>query len=99
MPRFTELNGVIFTEDAMAIAVIGTITVNGAKQNSTLTEVKSEMARQAQMLGGNGVIRFNYTQRADTAMKNIFSLKWDTERLVLTGDVVRFDTDPRESNS
>lgn len=95
MAFFTESQGVIFTEDSLDLPVIGSLRVQAATQNTTLAEVKAEMARKALALGGNGVVRYAYTQKADKPLKNIFSFKWDTERLTLTGDVVRFEQDPR----
>lgn len=95
MTHFTEVNGVYFTESSLAMNVLGRIEVRAATQNTTLTQVKEELAFKAKALGGNGVINFKYGQKADTPLKNIFSFKWDTERMTATGDVVTFEADPR----
>lgn len=94
--RITEQDGVFFTEGAFRLPILGRLEVRAATQNSTLFDLKKEMAQKALVLGGNGVMNFHYSQRADKPLKNVFSLKWDTERLVATGDVVSFDEDPRE---
>jgi len=98
MTRFTESDGVLFTEESLNLVLLGSLHVKAPRQNTTLSELKADMARQAKVLGGNGVIEFRYSQRADSPLKNVFSFKWDTERLVGTGKVVLFEGDPRTEN-
>ena len=91
MTRFTDTDGVAFTEDILEAPVIGSLRVRARRQNATLLELKVEMARQARALGGNAIMRFTYTQSADSPLRNVLSLRWDTERLIGTGDVIRID--------
>ena len=95
MLRFTESDGVLFTESSMDLQVLGKLSVTAPTQNTLLSDLKLEMAKRAKAMGGNGIINFTYNQKADKPFKNVFSLKWDTERLHGTGDVVFFETDPR----
>lgn len=94
MPRFTKQDGVFFTEDAIEGRVLAKLSVRAPSQNSLLTDLKREMARQAKGFGGNCIVRFTYSQRADSPLKNVFSFKWDTERLVGTGDVIQLSEEP-----
>lgn len=86
--RFTVQDDVVFCESKLEGREIGSITEKAAKQNTTLTEVKRLMAQRAKSLGGDAVINFAYTQKADRG-RNL--LKWDTERIVCTGIVVQLD--------
>ena len=95
MTRYTECDGVFFTEDSVEIEVIKQLVIKAPNQNTSLLQMKQEMARQVRLLGGNGVVRYSYVQKADKPLKNVFSFKWDTERLTLTGEAVKFDGDPR----
>ena len=88
MARFTEFDGVTFTEANLELESLGEILVRSRGQNSSLRDLKQEMAEEAKSLGGNCIMNFQYSQRADSPLKNVFSLKWDSERLVGTGDVV-----------
>jgi len=96
MPRFTEVNGVIFTEDNLDVAVIGDLHVRAMTQNTNLADVKKEAAAEAKRLGGNGVINYKYSQKADNPLKDAFWIKWDSERITITGQVVFFESDPRD---
>lgn len=95
MARFTEVDGVFFTEDHVELSVLGQIDAIAPTQNSTLSDVKKVLAQKAKSLGGNGVIDFVYGQKADSPLKNVFSFRWDTERMKASGKVVKFDGDPR----
>lgn len=92
--RFTHVDGVYFTEQELPGQVLGKIRVAAPTQNTTLSEVKKEMARKARALGGNCVAHFQYGQKAD----RFFSWRWDTERIVGTGNVVFIDPPPTEVN-
>ncbi len=54
------------------------------------------MAAEAKRLGGNGVMDFRYSQKADRGA-NLF--KWDTERLNLTGTLVVLSVEPEVSQT
>jgi hypothetical protein len=88
LTRFTESQGIYFTEERIELKSLGHIEIRARGQNSLLSELKSEMAASARALGGNCIMQFTYVQKADSPLKNIFSLKWDTERLVGSGEVV-----------
>jgi hypothetical protein len=77
------------------MSVLGEVDAVAPTQNSNLTDVKKVLARKAQELGGNGIIDFKYAQKADSPLKNVFSFRWDTERLRASGKVVKFESDPR----
>ena len=93
MARFTEFDGVTFTEANLDLEPIEEIIIRSRGQNSSLRDLKREMATKAMSLGGNCIMSFHYSQRADTPLKNVFSFKWDTERLVGTGVVVSLPED------
>ncbi|CAB4690462.1 unannotated protein [freshwater metagenome] len=63
-------------------------------QNTNLAETKKLMAAEAKRLGGNGVMDFRYSQKADRGA-NLF--KWDTERLNLSGTLIILSTEPEVS--
>lgn len=96
MPRFTEVDGVFFTESDLDLEVKGQLHVRARTQNTNLAEVKKEAAAEAKRLGGNGVINYTYSQKADNPLKDAFWIKWDSERITITGQVVFFESDPRE---
>ena len=96
MPRFTEVNGVFFTESSLDLKVIGELKVRAMTQNTNLAEVKKEAAAEAMRLGGNGVMNYTYSQKADNPFKDAFWIKWDSERITITGQVVKFEEDPRD---
>ena len=50
MPRFTEVNDVIFTEDNLDVAVIGDLHVRAMTQNTNLADVKKEAAAEVKGL-------------------------------------------------
>ncbi|MSY63307.1 MAG: hypothetical protein F2662_04100 [Actinobacteria bacterium] len=59
-----------------------------------MAETKKLMAAEAKRLGGNGVMDFRYSQKADRGA-NLF--KWDTERLNLSGTLIILSTEPEVS--
>ena len=89
--RFTVQDGVVFCEGTLEGAHIQDIKEIGATQNTTLLELKAKMAVKAKSMGGNVIINFTYSQKADR-MKNIF--KFDSERLTCTGKVIHMDQPP-----
>jgi hypothetical protein len=90
----TKVDGVYFSEGTLEGQVIGPIVVKAPTQNTNLAETKKLMAAEAKRLGGNGVMDFRYSQKADKGA-NLF--KWDTERLNLTGTVVVLGVEPEVS--
>jgi hypothetical protein len=94
-PFFTEVDGVVFCEESLEGRVIGPIQEFGATQNTILGDVKKLMAAKARQMGGNAVINFTYTQKAD---KGLHLFKWDKERLNCKGVVVFLDQKPEKSS-
>ncbi|MEI7420208.1 MAG: hypothetical protein WCK24_05020 [Actinomycetes bacterium] len=94
MAYITKVDGVYFSEGTLEGQVIGPIVVKAPTQNTNLAETKKLMAAEAKRLGGNGVMDFRYSQKADKGA-NLF--KWDTERLNLTGTVVVLGVEPEVS--
>ena len=90
----TKVDGVFFSEGSFEGQVIGPIAVKAPTQNTNLAETKKLMAAEAIRLGGNGVMDFRYSQKADRGA-NLF--KWDTERLNLTGTLVVLSVEPEVS--
>jgi len=90
----TLVDGVYFSEGTLEGKQLGPILVKAPTQNTNLAETKKLMAAEAKRLGGNGVMDFRYTQKADRGA-NLF--KWDTERLNLTGTVVLLSVEPEVS--
>lgn len=82
--------GVFFTEGVVQAAVHprGRIQVEINRQNSNLTEVKTEMAHEATAKGANVIQNFEYGQKAHKWSDLVFSLKWDTEGWRGTGDAI-----------
>jgi hypothetical protein len=93
---FTEVDGILFTEGNLEGKVLGPIKEFGATQNTVLGDVKKLMAAKARMMGGNAVINFTYTQKAD---RGLHLLKWDRERLNCSGVVIVLSEDPRKQTS
>jgi hypothetical protein len=85
------VDGVYFAEGDLEGTVIGPISVKAPTQNSNLTECKKLMAAEALRLGGNGIADFRYSQKADRGA-NLF--KWDTERLNLSGTLMKLSVLP-----
>lgn len=85
------VDGVYFSEGSLEGQVIAPIVVKAPTQNTNLAETKKLMAAEAKRLGGNGVMEFRYSQKADKGA-NLF--KWDTERLILSGSVVQLTVLP-----
>jgi hypothetical protein len=82
--------GVFFTEGIVQQAghPCGAIKVEISRQNSNLSQVKSEMARQAKAKGANVIQVFRYGQKAHKWWELIFTFKWDTESWYGNGDAV-----------
>jgi|ERR1035437_3620325 hypothetical protein len=85
-------DGVFFTEGIMrGGSPIGDhIEVEISRQNSNLTEVKTEMARQAKARGANVIQNFRYGQKAHQWWELVFTFKWDTESWHGSGDALNF---------
>ena len=94
MVHFTEVNGVIFCEKKLAGDRIGPISIKAPSQNSTLTELKAEMAVRAKAMGGDAIVNFTYGQKADKGMSLFNPFKWDTERHTGSGDVIKLHERP-----
>ena len=94
MAYVTKVDGVYFSEGTFEGQVIGPIVLKAPTQNTNLAETKKLMAAEAKRLGGNGVMEFRYSQKADRGA-NLF--KWDTELLNLTGTVVLLSVEPEVS--
>ena len=91
--RFTTQDGVVFCESTLEGEKIQEIKEIGSTQNTTLLDVKKRMAAKAKSIGGNAIINFTYSQKADR-MKNIF--KFDSERQTCTGTVIRMENPPTQ---
>ena len=94
MVHFTEVNGVIFCEQNLPGEVVGPISIKAPSQNSTLAELKVEMANRAKAMGGDAIVNFKYGQKADKGMSLFNPFKWDTERQTGSGDVVKLQERP-----
>jgi hypothetical protein len=83
-------DGVFFTEGVArgGSQTGGRIEVEISRQNSNLTEVKTEMARQAKARGANVIQNFQYGQKAHQWWELIFTFKWDTESWHGSGDAL-----------
>ena len=82
--------GVFFTEGVVQAPAQprGRIQVEISRQNSNLTEVKNEMARQATAKGANVIQNFQYGQKAHKWWELVFTFKWDTESWHGAGDAI-----------
>ena len=94
MARVTLVDGIYFSEGALEGTFIGSIEVKAPTQNTNLAETKKLMSAEAKRMGGDGVMDFRYSQKADRGT-NLF--KWDTERLNLTGTLVHLTVIPEVS--
>lgn len=90
----TLVDGVYFTEGTLEGEALGQITLKAPTQNTTLAECKKLLAAKARLSGANAVTQFQYSQRADKGA-NLF--KWDTERLNLSGMLVKIHDLPNLS--
>lgn len=86
MAFVSQVQGVYFSEGALDGTVIGPVEVRAATQNTTLATVKIELANKALAMGGDAVINYSYSQRADRGA-NLF--KWDSERIYASGIVIK----------
>ena len=60
----TEHEGVFFTEGRISDGVkLGELKVESRKQNTNLTQLKTQMASRVKQLGGNALENFNYVQQ------------------------------------
>ena len=89
MPKFTELDGVFFTEETLELQVLGQVKAQGTSQNTSLLEVKRRAAQKVKELGGNALMEHRYSQKADSVLKDIFWIKRDSERVTITGSAVK----------
>jgi len=64
------------------------LVVEISRQNSNLTEVKRELAREAADAGATVIANFRYGQRAHPWWELIFTFKWDTESWHGEGDAL-----------
>ena len=79
----TEHEGVFFTEEPILDCVkLGELKVDSRKQNTNLTQLKSQIATQVKQLGGNALENFKYVQQG-----TVFSFS-DT-RWRVTGNAVK----------
>jgi hypothetical protein len=79
----TEHEGVFFTEEPILDCVkLGELKVDSRKQNTNLTQLKSQIATQVKQLGGNALENFKYVQQG-----TVFSFS-DT-RWRVTGTAVK----------
>jgi hypothetical protein len=88
---FTEVDGVVFCENELEGNFIAEIREVGSTQNTTLADVKKQMAVKARYLGGDAIINFSYVQKAD---RGLHLLKWDKERINCSGKVIRLLNHP-----
>lgn len=84
----TLQDDIFFTEKSIPSSnVIKHIKVEISRQNSSLSEIKSAMARDAKSCGANVVMNFKYGQSAHKGLK-LISFKWDSESWHGEGDAV-----------
>lgn len=91
MPRSTEVDGVVFSEEPHEFPSLGSILIKAPTQNTPLSELKRQAAAEAKRLGGNAVVAYTYGQKADATLKDVFGFRWDSERITVTGVVVKLD--------
>ena len=78
-----------FTEGELQGTVLGPVSVRMNRQNTSLTDVKQAMAREAQAKGANAVARFKYGQKAQRPWEQVFTLRWDSVRWFGEGVLVK----------
>lgn len=62
MPKFTEVNGVFFIESTLETESLGNVSVRAATQNTSLGEVKKEVAARVKYMGGNGLMPYLFPE-------------------------------------
>jgi len=84
-------DGVFFTEGTVdgTPQFLGSVTVEISRQNSNLTDVKTQLAAQAKRMGANVIQQFKYGQKAHKWWEQVFTFKWDTESWHGSGQAVR----------
>ena len=86
----TMHDDVFFTENRVTSAEpIKHIHVEISRQNSNLFEVKSQMAREAKIIGANIIMNFRYGQKKHKSWELILTFKWDTESWHGEGDAAK----------
>ena len=79
----TEFEGIFFTEGPIQSgAKLGLLQVESRKQNTTLNELKHQLAERVKGLGGNALENFSYVQQG-----TVFS--FSSTRWRATGNAVR----------
>ncbi len=97
MPRITEVDGIVFSEDPIDGKPLGKIEIKARTQNTPLSEMKQQAAAEAKRLGANAVGNYRYGQRADSTIRDVFGFRWDSERISVSGDAVTLETEAWES--
>ncbi len=95
MPRFTEHNGIIFTEGKFPGEILGPVKSEISRQNALLSDLKTNLAREVKLKGGDALIDFTYGQAAHKGMRKFSPFKWDTESLKGNGIAIKLSVDPR----
>lgn len=83
----TECDGIFFTEGPISGGTrLGSLMVESRKQNTSLDELKRELAAKVRNLGGNALDEFNYVQQG-----TVFS--FSSTRWRASGNAVRIVDD------
>jgi hypothetical protein len=83
----TECNGVFFTEGPIAGGTrLGQVQVESRRQNTSLDDLKEQLANRVLKLGGNALDNFNYVQQG-----TVFS--FSSTRWRASGQAIRIADD------
>ena len=93
------MDGVYFTEETLELQVLGQVKAQGTSQSTPLSEVKRLAAQKVKELGGNALMDYRYSQKADSELKDMFWIKWDSERVTVTGSAVNVSSNSMQGDT
>lgn len=85
----TLCDEIFFTESKISeVSILKHIQVDISRQNSDLSEVKQQLARDAKAVGAKAIMNFRYGQKKHQWWQLVL-IKWDTESWYGEGDAIK----------
>ena len=79
--------GVLFSDKPLPGTPKGQIKVEISGQNTSLVDIKEDLAKQAKACGANAVANLQYFQKGHKPLQHL-TFRWDTESQFGFGDAV-----------
>lgn len=84
----TVCDDIFFTEAEIPCHSVKHLKIEISRQNSSLTEVKQQLAASAKAMGATAIINFRYGQKSHVWWQYLL-FKWDTESWYGEGDAIK----------